>query len=45
MNRSGAFLGTLNGVADPGSGLNLEKTLGLSRKCFCSVWILVPFAG
>ena len=44
-NRSGAFRGTLSGVADLGSGLNLAKTPGLSRKCFCSVWILVPFAG
>src|SRR5208283_1940692 len=44
-NCSGASLGTLNGVADFGSGLNLAKTSGLSLKCFSSVFILVPFAG
>ena len=37
--------GTLNGVADFGSELNLAKTAGLSRKCCSRVFILVPFAG
>src|SRR6266404_4365474 len=40
-----ASLGRLNGVADFGSGLNLEKTNGLSRKCVSSVCILLPLAG
>ena len=44
-NCSAASLGTLNGVADFGSELNLANTSGLSRKCFLSVSIRVPFAG
>ena len=44
-NCSAASFGTLNGVADFGSGLNLAKTDGLSRKCFLSVSIRVPLAG
>ena len=44
-NCSDASVGTIKGDADFESGLNLEKTDGLSRKCRSSVCILVPLAG
>jgi hypothetical protein len=44
-NCSAASFGTMKGVADFGSGLNLANTDGLSRKCFLSVSIRAPLAG
>src|SRR4029079_2600501 len=44
-NRSGASFGTTSGVADDGSGLNLAKTDGLSRKWFSSVVMRSLLAG